>query len=399
MAIDKMLEMHDLAKLDAGKYPHKRFLYDLMDSIEGRHFIGIVGPRGAGKTVLLRQYAREHPEAFYISADTLGPEEDLWESVRTLADHYGFKVFLIDEAHFLQDLPGLFKKMYDFLDIRLIFSSSVALAIRESAYDLSRRVRLLTLPNFSFREYLALKQDIHLPSLSLGELSRGEWEADHQRASQFFDAYLLRGGNLPFSIEEPNPLPLLENTVEKIIARDIPSVIKITLDELDNLRRMLRFIGRSGVDGINYSNLSRNLGITKYKAEQYVDCLEKAFVLHRVWPDGTNVLREPKVLMSLPHRLLYLDHDNAIGGLREDFFVEMLWQAELDFRYLKSTRGAKTPDFIIKGKDERLVVEVGGKGKGREQFKGVEYDRKLVFADVEIAKGDKIPLFLAGFLS
>jgi len=39
---------------------------------------------------------------------------------------------------------------------------------------------------------------------------------------------------------------------------------------------LLRFIGRSVVDGINYSCLSRNLGITKYKAEQYVGGLEQA---------------------------------------------------------------------------------------------------------------------------
>ena len=30
----------------------------------------------------------------------------------------------------------------------------------------------------------------------------------------------------------------------------------------------------------------------------------KALILHRIFPAGTNVLREPKVLMTLPNRLL-----------------------------------------------------------------------------------------------
>ena len=46
----------------------------------------------------------------------------------------------------------------------------------------------------------------------------------------------------------------------------------------------------------------------------------------------------------------------------------------------------------------KLVVEVGGKGKGREQFKGINVDRKLVFAHTDVPDGRRLPLFLAGFL-
>ena len=49
---------------------------------------------------------------------------------------------------------------------------------------------------------------------------------------------------------------------------------------------------------------------------------------------GPNVIREPKVLMAPPCRLLYRDPDDAIGGLREDYFVEMLRQSGHEFGYL-----------------------------------------------------------------
>ncbi len=81
------------------------------------------------------------------------------------------------------------------------------------------------------------------------------------------------------------------------------------------------------------------------------------------------------------------------------FFVEMLCQANYDFGYLKSTRGAKTPDYLIGSGAEGLVVEVGGKGKGREQFKGVTAYRKLIFAHTEKPEKGRIPLFLAGFMA
>ena len=398
MATARLLELHDLAKAECRRYARKRFLYEQMAVDAGRHFTGIVGPRGAGKTVLLRQYALAHEDACYISADTLEPEDDLWDDIRKLQEHYGFHTFLIDEAHFLPDAPGLLKRLYDFLDVRVLFSSSVALAMRASAHDLSRRVRLLELRNFSFREYLHFSQDLHLSVCRLEDLAEGNWSAEHLRAGRFFEDYLVGGGLLPFALDEPDPYPFLENIIEKVIARDIPSVVRLRVDELESVRRLLRFIGRSGVDGINYSSLSRNLGITKYKAEQYVDCLEKAFILHRVLPEGTNVIREPKVLMAPPCRLLYRERDDAIGGLREDFFVEMLQQAGIQFNYLKSTRGAKTPDYLVSGGPDKLVVEIGGKGKGREQFKGVNIDRKLVFAHTDEPTGARLPLFLAGFL-
>ena len=398
MSIQQLLELHELAKQDCLKYPRKRFLFEQLVRENGKHFVGIVGARGTGKTVLLRQYALENDDAFYLSADTLDQDDDAWELIRSLSEHYGFRTFLLDEIHFLPDATALLKRMYDFLDVRILFSSSVALAMRASAYDLSRRVRLLQLHVFSFREYLAFAHGMSLPRLGLEAVTAGRWAPEHLRARRFFDAY-LRGGLFPFSLEESEPMRFLESIIEKVVTKDLPAVARLVVDELESIRRLLRFIGRSAIDGISYSSLSRNLGITKYKAEQYVGYLEKAFILHRVFPAGTNVLREPKILMAPPSRLLYREYEDAIGGLREDFFVESVKQAGIRFHYLKSTRGAKTPDYLIEDAPEKLAVEIGGRGKGRQQFKGVEIDRKLVFAHSSVPEGHRLPLFLLGYLS
>lgn len=111
------------------------------------------------------------------------------------------------------------------------------------------------------------------------------------------------------------------------------------MDELDLLRKLIEFVGRSGVDGINYSSLSSNLGITKYKAAQYVAAFERAFILQRILPAGSNVMKEPKILLMPPIRLLYRPIQEARGALREDFFVFALRQAGLPLNYLKGTRG------------------------------------------------------------
>lgn len=398
MSINRLLELHALAKQSSLDFPHKRFLFKQLSENKGKHFVGIAGARGTGKTVLLRQYAQSHDEAFYLSADTLEPNDDTWDTIRNLHDHYGYQTLLLDEIHFLPGANALLKRLFDFLDLRVIFTSSVALAMQDSAHDLSRRVRLLELRNFSFHEYLRFTQELPLPALTMTEILDRKWTAEHIRAGQFFDAYLT-SGLLPFSLDEPAPLDLLRNTVEKVIVKDIPAVARLMVDELDTIRRLLQFVGRSEIDGLNYSSLSRNLGITKYKAEQYVRLLERAFILRQVFPAGTNVLREPKVLMAPPCRLLYRETREAIGGLREDFFAEAMQLAGLEFSYLKSTRGAKTPDFLIRDDSAELVAEIGGPGKGRSQFKGVSVDRKQIFAHIPVPAGDQIPLFMLGFLA
>jgi len=408
MNINNLIELDELARKDGRKYKKQRLLYKTIQAEKGKHFNGIIGPRGAGKTILLKQIAQNNDKSFYISLDTLD-NQNLFDIAKHLRDYLKVKTLLLDEIHFQKNYAGELKKIYDFLDIKIIFTSSVALALTQSAFDLSRRVKLIPLPVFSFREYIYFKTDNLLPVLTLENIIRKDWHGDHLRWGYLFKEYLC-GGLLPFSLEEPNPLPLFSNILEKILERDIPSITSIFVEEIALIRKMFKFIAKSSVDGINYSSIARNIGITKYKAQSYLELLADALVLHIIFPKGANVLREPKVLLSPPYRLLHSEYEYSIGGLREDFFAEMLTSAKIDFHYLKSTRGKKTPDFLVKDENGDIVLEIGGKGKGRSQFKGIKTDRKLIFYhhneeahtnDDSLKNAiDKIrrPLFLLGFL-
>ena len=396
---DHLLELHDLAMREGRLISARRPLFEVLRQEQGRHLTGIVGPRGAGKTVLLKQIAALDTEAFYLSVDTLEDSADLFEVVRELSGRYRFRRFLLDEIHFLKSAMGDLKKIHDFLpDLRVTFTGSVALAIHDSAHDLARRVRIHTLEYFSFREFLAIRHGETLEKIPLDHLLVGNFSAAHLRAARHFPNYLA-GGLLPFSLEEPDPLPLLRGTVAKIIARDIPTTRPLRIDELPILEKFLAFIGKSQVDGINYTSLSKNLGITKYKAEQYCEAFEQAFLLQRLFPAGTNVLREPKILLMPPLRLLHRPLDEAAGGLREDFFAMAMRQAGIPIQYLKSTTGQKTPDFLIEHGGQKIVFEIGGKGKGRSQFKGVQADQKIILAQGGTCSPGRIPLEMLGFLS
>ena len=78
MQINDLIELDQLARQEGQKYPKKRLLYNALQESTGKHFTGIVGPRGAGKTILLKQLLVEQENTFYISLDTI-VEGDLFD--------------------------------------------------------------------------------------------------------------------------------------------------------------------------------------------------------------------------------------------------------------------------------------------------------------------------------
>jgi len=398
MSITELQALDALARVEAKRFPLHREALVVLRKEQGRRFIGIVGPRGVGKTVILKQLAMETERSFYGSIDTF-KDVTLFEFAKVLFEKQGIRTLLLDEIHFLPGFDGELKKIFDFLpDVHVIFTSSVALALQKSAFDLSRRVRLIRLLPFSFREYVRFKEGVTLTRLTLDAVGRGDWTTDHARYGYLFDAY-LQGGLYPFSLTEPDPLNVLRNILDTVLQRDIPNVAKVTYQDVDLIGKTLTFIGRSAVDGVNPTTIARNLGITRYKAVEYVDLLSKAFILIQVDPQGTNVLREPKILMQLPYRLLYRSWDDAIGAVREDFFATAMSMANMPFHYLKSTTGRKTPDFWLTTASGDWVVEIGGPGKGRTQFKGVRVERKMVLAHDADSRRNAKPLFMAGYMA
>ncbi|MFA5247441.1 MAG: AAA family ATPase [Candidatus Micrarchaeia archaeon] len=392
--------LNQQAKEEGAAYPKKRFVHsEIVRHLGERVFIALVGPRGTGKSTLLKQIHNKAEASFYLSLDT-GGAFDLYNLTKELADK-GTRLLLLDEIHAQPDYSRELKKIYDFLPgLQVVFTSSSSISLHRTAHDLSRRVRLMTVPAFSFQEFIYFEKNARVDPIPFRDLMNMERCKTHygkiMHFEPFFEDYLT-GGNYPFSLGHRDIIPQFRNILDTIIERDLIGTSRITLAESSQVRKMLLFIGRSPSDGISYSSISQNVGISKTNAQKYVELMENTFVLRRVLPKGTNVTKEPKILFAPPYRLLYKSYDDCIGALREDFFVDAVSRLPgpgFELNYLKGTRGEKTPDYLVGG----LVCEIGGRNKGRSQFKGFASKRKIIFTQPGMLDDIRRPLFFAGLL-
>ena len=100
--------------------------------------------------------------------------------------------------------------------------------------------------------------------------------------------------------------------------------------------------------------------------------------------------------MSRPEKI-YCDNTNLmyalvsrpdIGTIRETFFVNQLRAADHSVGY------PATGDFVV---DSKMFFEIGGKQKHYTQIKDIP-DSYLVVDNLEVGYGNRIPLWLFGFL-
>jgi predicted AAA+ superfamily ATPase len=102
------------------------FIRSIVEKIEWSYrFIGIIGPRGVGKTTLLLQYIKQNlyndEHALYVSADNIWfSEHKLVELVDMFSKRDGKYLFL-DEIHKYPNWSVELKNIYDDFPIHKIY--------------------------------------------------------------------------------------------------------------------------------------------------------------------------------------------------------------------------------------------------------------------------------------
>jgi len=329
----------------------------------------------------------------YISADSI-KIDSLFEIAKVF-ENEGGELLIIDEIHKFTGFENELKKIYDFLELEVVFSGSSALNIDNSKADLSRRVVVYEIEGLSFREFLELKHEVQIESYSLEDILTNHIDIAYD-LSQYYTAKIfqeyLQFGYYPFYFDRyANYQIKLNETINTVLEVDIPSIFNIEYQNIKNIKKLLLILCQSVPYTPNINELlsKMNMGQDYRTLYRYLAYLHKAKIITLIRPKtkGDTIFVKPDKIYFNNTNLHYAYCDTPnIGTVREAYFKSMIFEYKIEI--------PKKGDFLV---DEKYIFEIGGKNKKFNQIKDLPHSF-IVADDIEIGFGNKIPLWLFGFL-
>jgi len=329
---------------------------------EPRKIILLLGARQVGKTTLLKsileRFKKENKKTAYLNCDLAEDRRALDTTSITLLTRIlpdsGF-VF-IDEVQRLEN-PGLtLKIIYDNLP------SICVLATGSSSFDLKNKLSdTLTGRYFDFTLYPFCLREI----------------LDRPESADFLLPELLIFGSYPevfLAKESGIKERLLEKITESYLFKDIFSFQRVRYPQIvENLARALAY--QIGAE-INENELANRLKIDRKTVINYLDVLEKAFVIFRLYPFSRNPRRE----IGKNYKVYFLDLGirNALIGdfnpleIRDDYGA--LWENFLILERIKKfANSGKTRQFYFWRSYGGAEIDLLEKGSRIPQMTAFEF--------------------------
>ncbi len=372
---------------------------DLLNQINLKNkIIGIVGAKGVGKTTLLLQFMKRQAlaphEMIYISVDhPLMSSTTILDIAKEFAS-YGGKLLILDEIHTQIDFANDLKTIWDFLEINVIFSGSSALHLDNA--DLSRRAIKYSLSTLSFREFLEIETNRKFEKLTLENITKEHTIYATKILSdfkplQYFKEY-LEYGYYPFYLEDIQTSKIkLSEAINKTIDIDLLKIYSIDPKKLRNIKKILTMLCTTVPYKPNMTTLAQAVEVDIKTLYTYLNALSSGKIVRMVssYARGEEIIKKPeKIYLDNPNMFKAICQASDVGSIRESFFASALQNSQHEIQV------SKKGDFIV---NDLYTFEIGGKGKRYNQIKDIQ-NSYIVADDIEVGFGNKIPLWLFGFL-
>lgn len=370
---------------------------DLMDEIDWNdRLIGIKGTRGVGKTTFLLQYAKEkfgtdhsclfiNMNNFYFSKYTL--VEFAAEFVKR-----GGIVLLIDQVFKYPEWSHDLRACYEmFPTLKIIFTGSSVMRLKEENPELSGIVKVYYLRGFSFREYLNLQSGNCFRAYTLQEILENHEQIAktilrNVKPLDYFQDY-LHHGFYPFFLEKRNFSENLLKTMNMMIEVDILLIKQIELKYLSKIKKLLYLLAVDGPVAPNVSQLATEIQTSRATVMNYIKYLADARLINMVYPKGEEFPKKPSKLMMHNTNLMYSIYPVKVEeqDVLDTFFMNTLYKDH------KLYKGDKGTSFMV---DNGLHFRICAEGCKFKNNPNVYY----ALHKLELGHGNMIPLWLFGFL-
>jgi len=380
-------------------------------SMENKFSI-LIGQRGVGKTTAIIQYLLSKydvltTKAIYLPVDHfIFGKRNLYDTAEEFHS-IGGELICFDEIHKYHNWSRELKSIYDsFPKLKIIASGSSAMKIKKESYDLSRRAIVFNMTGLSFREYIDLKLKLNTEPYTFESILKNHEklavaivntiENKNEKIMGLFRDY-LRTGYYPYFLEFNDPamyLIVLEQGIHTTIENDLLAInTALSGSSIKKLKKLLAIIAESAPFTLDLKKLKTIVEIGDERTlKNYLKFLEDGGLIFNLTHKSSALkeLEKPaKIYLNNPNQIYAITPQGKEnpGNIRETFFMNMLSQSH-------AVKLPKYGDFAV---DDQYIFEVGGKKKGFSQVKDIP-NSFLAVDDIEIGIGNKIPLWLFGFL-
>ncbi|MDD4358912.1 MAG: ATP-binding protein [Candidatus Pacebacteria bacterium] len=296
---------------------------EIQEKIKEKLFKGkiviVYGPRQAGKTTLIKEIIKDYPDYLFLNCDEPDVREALSNKTSTELKFIikNYKIVFIDEAQRVSNIGLTLKLLNDtFRDVQIIATGS-------SSFELADKIE---------EPLTGISYEFFLTPFSMKELSSKYSPIELRRITEKRIIF----GMYPEVVLEDDE-DLLRNIAKNYLYKDILKYDNIRKPEV--LEKILQALALQIGSEVSYTELSRLIGVDKITIKNYIDILEKAFIIFRLKPYSKNLRTELKKL-----RKIYF-YDTGIRNAVINNFNSL---------NLRTDKGALWDNFLISERIKRM---------------------------------------------
>jgi len=339
-------------------YIPQQQIENLRKLIEPGKVTVIYGPRRVGKTTLLKKYLEtQNDRVLFVNGDDIVVRQYLEsQSIQTLRDFIGdHRLLVVDEAQYVEKIGLNLKLIVDHIPgIKVIVTGS-------SSFDLAQDVG----EPLTGRKYV-------LKLFPLAQMEISKIEKRHETTAGL-ESRLIYGSYPEVVLIRDNLRreDYLRELIQSYLFKDI--LVLEGIRYANKLVRLLQLLAFQIGKQVSFTELGKQLSMSKNTVERYMDLLEKVFVIYRLSGFSRNLRKE----ITKSHRYFFYDTGvrnalignfnplalrNDVGELWENYIITERMKRQAYLRKVTNSYFWRTYDK----KEIDLVEERGGKLFGYE---------------------------------
>ncbi len=234
----------------------------------------ITGPRRAGKSTLLAQFAENYDDFLYVNFDDERlldfKVQDFQNLMVTFHKGSNSKTLFLDEIQNIPSWERFIRRIHDEGYKVFITGSNASLLSSELSTHLTGRYLKTELYPFSFKEILTYHE---IDSLAMSTKKKA-------KILSLFDKYLNQGG-FP-EIVKGESMEAVQRIYEDVIYKDLIARFKIR--EIKSFKQLGRYLMSNVSKEISFNSLKKTLGIKSVTSvKNYVNFLQEGYLIFELF--------------------------------------------------------------------------------------------------------------------